>query len=673
MSRAHAALVAAVILITLPSVGCGGEPDEATSLYALPSSWDELSQSRFFEHPWPSDLRLVDGRPRWVGYPDPNAVTIYQEYVATVEPLLDGFSPVGAGYVRFSSAIDPGSLPQDPIDALSPLSSVQLVDVDPASPERGQRRLVSLRWQEAAGVYWHPNTLAFMPTLGFPLRARTRYALVVTDSLRSKGGGSVAASDELTEALGLVEPTSDSARAAAAALAPSIAELEAIGVAPERIAHLAVFTTNDPTEELYAARDALFSSVAAPTFRDAWTKPLIKPEYVEYQGSYGPSPNFQAGKLPFAQSGDGGAFAFVDGKPTVVDTFDLRFSLSVPDAHRCPMPEAGYPIVLYAHGTGGNYRSYVHDGTAKSLAQRCIATMGIDQIFHGTRPGAPDSADSGQVEVLFFNFQNVTAGRTNPRQAALDEVQRARLFTESHATVPERVSFTSSEIRFDPSKVMFFGHSQGGLNGPMFLAADSAARGAVLSGSSSMLSITLLEKTKPAPSVAALVRSVFLGLDEEEAAELNVFHPAISLAQSLVDVTDPIHYAPHVALQPRSGFAPKSVYMTEGVNADGTGDSYSPPHGIEAQAIAMGLPLQLPAQRAIAESSWGGPQPVHIPLGGLSGNLAGGGASGVLAQWSVAEGSDGHFVVFDVQPATLQASAFLRLLADEPVGRVPPP
>ena len=52
------------------------------------------------------------------------------------------------------------------------------------------------------------------------------------------------------------------------------------------------------------------------------------------------------------------------------------------------MPAGGYPIVLYAHGTGGDYRSFLDDGTGASLAQQCLASMGVDQIFHGTRPGA---------------------------------------------------------------------------------------------------------------------------------------------------------------------------------------------------------------------------------------------------------------------------------------------
>src|SRR5262249_22283857 len=155
-------------------------------------------------------------------------------------------------------------------------------------------------------------------------------------------------------------------------------------------------------------------------------------DYQEYVGIFGPSPNFQEGKVPFENPGDGGSFAYDEqGNPRVVDTFDPRFSLTVPSASKCPMPSNGYPIVLYAHGTGGDYRSYVSDGTARSLAKRCLATMGVDQIFHGTRPGSPALTGKGSIDILFFNFKNIEAARTNVRQSALDEVQRARLFTES--------------------------------------------------------------------------------------------------------------------------------------------------------------------------------------------------------------------------------------------------
>jgi hypothetical protein len=205
------------------------------------------------------------------------------------------------------------------------------------------------------------------------------------------------------------------------------------------------------------------------------------------------------------------------------------------------------------------------------------------------------------------------------------------------------------------------------------LAVDDSARGGVLSGSSSVMLITLLEKNEPEPSVAGLVRTVFLGLVAEEFDEVDLFHPALSLAQTLVDAIDPINYARLTVLEPVADGVPKSILMTEGIGPDGVGDNYAPPRGTEAQAIAMGLPLQLPAQLPYEQLDYGAPPPVEIPSAGLSGNLADGAASGVLAQWAPAPGDDGHFVVFDVPAARAQVAEFIRRLADDPIGNVPPP
>ncbi|KYG06174.1 hypothetical protein BE21_36345 [Sorangium cellulosum] len=664
-----AATIAASSLVA--ALGCGDARPSVASIWVSPAHLVELRGARFFDAPWPSDLRREGGAVRLDGYPNPRRLRLLDEYVGAMDSVLDGFSPAAAGYLRFAGPIDVSSLPETPAFAMSPVGSVQLIDVDPGSPARGERRPISVHFRREAGVYWPENTLAFMPVMGFPLRPRTRYALVVTDALRGEGGGRVEASPELRQALG-IDPAGADVEAARAALAPAVDEIEAAGVERERIVHLAVFTTSDPTAELFALRDHLLASAPPPAAQPALFR-LVKraPSWDEYAGVYGPSPSYQIGRAPYATHADGGGFASKAGEPVIAGYFDLRFSITVPAASRCPMPEAGYPVVLYAHGTGGDYRSYVRSHTGLALAERCLAVMGVDQIFHGARPEAPQ--DAAQAGPLFYNVQNVYAARTNARQSALDEVQRARLFTESRMTVPAGVSSTGEEIRFDPSKILFFGHSQGGLNGPLYLAADDSARGGVLSGASAVMSITLLEKTNPPPSIAALVKSVFLGLMGDEEGEVNEFHPAISLAQSIVDVVDPIHYAARLFVAPRDGFAPKSIYMTEGINPDGSGDSYAPPLGIEMHALAMGLPLQSPAQRLIREYGFGGPAPVEVPPEGLAGNLAGGRASGVLAQWPVAEGSDGHFVVFDVPAAAAQAHGFLQSLADAPRGRVPAP
>ncbi len=648
-----------------------GEVPSVFAIYAVPASLDALAEETFFDHPWPSDLRLENGSPHFKGFYNPKSLGILASYIDSLNGQVDGFSPAGAGYLRFTGEIDTDTLPTTPKDTQDPAASVQLLDVDPSSPERGARKLISISFHAKKGLYYLPNTLAFIPTPGFPLRPHTRYALVVTSALRAEKDGTRVGQSEMVAMLVGTKSPSTGAQAANTALAEAVGQIEKAGVARKHIVHLAVFTTADPTKELIAVRDGVAKTADPPTAAASkWKVGTSNATFVEYEGQYGPSPNYQAGTLPFL--GTGGQFMFEKGLPVVQSVSDLRFSLTVPAAKSCPMPASGYPIVLYAHGTGGDWQSYIDDGTARALAARCLATMGVDQIFQGTRPGSLPGATETQIGLTFYNFQNPVAARTNGRQSAIDEVQRARLFTESHVVVPASVSTTGADILFDATKLMFFGHSQGGLNGPLFTAVDPAARGGVFSGAGAIITIGLLEKTEPQPSVSNLLRAL-LGFDASNAGELDIFHPCMSLVQSLIDVVDPINYARLQTLEPRAGFAPKSVYMTEGISSDGEGDKYAPPAGIEAHAISMGLPLQLPATYDIPQLAWGGPTPIEVPAGGLLGNLANGAASGILAQWAPPGGTDGHFVVFRVPAARTQAAKFLQNLAANPKGLVPRP
>lgn len=636
-------------------------------MFLVPTSLEALDGESFFDHPWPSDYRREsDGSIRLTGYYNPRSVVLIKAYLSAMQGVLEGFSPVGAGYLRFTGPIDPSTLPSNPKAAVSEGSSVQLVDVDEASPERGQRKLLTLHWRQEEGAWWRPHTLAFMPTMGFPLRPSTRYALVVTSGVRATDGSPIGVPSALRQVLGM-----ESANASTQPLrddwGPAVSTLESVGVKRDQIVHLTVFTTSDPTAETIVVAD--HARVREPAPKVAETSWVLKDEgadYDVYEGSFGPSPDYQRGELPFEY--EGGSFVFEGGVPVVQREFDARFSLAVPKASACPVPADGYPLVMYAHGTGGDYRS-VLGTTATSLAKRCMAAMGVDQIMHPGRlpPG------NWSPELLFFNVQNPEAMRTNIRQSAIDEVVRARLIRESGIDVPASVSSTGAMIRMARSPVVFFGHSQGGLNGPLFLAVDDGARGGVLSGSGSMTTITLTEKTKPDPSIAALTKTLLLALSPSEYDEVNALHPGLSLVQTIGDVVDPIHYVPMIVQRPRAGYAPKSVYQTEGVNPDFTGDNYTPPYSIEVQAVATGLPWMQPVIHTIEEASYAGLPSVTISGEGLSGNLAGGKASGVLAQWPASEASDGHFVVFQIPAARDQAAQFCRNLFDDPVGRVPAP
>ncbi|HEY2515287.1 MAG TPA: hypothetical protein VGI39_30680 [Polyangiaceae bacterium] len=654
------------------------------SIFVVPASLTELADTHYYDHPWPSDLRRdANGAVVFAGLYNPFGEQILQTYEDAVAGAIFGFSTVANGYLRFGADLDPATLPASPTDTLDPHASVQLINVDPNSPEHGKRQLAQVYWRSDAGDYWPADTLVVGPALGYPLLPRTRYAIVVTSGVRAVGGASFVPSPDLAAVLGLAS-TDARTEPARTLYAPAVTDLGALGIAPNDVVHLAVFTTNDPTAELFSIADDVKALFPAPSLRPGGTpgetalqaNPAdVSPGvYDVYQGWYGPSPNYQQGTAPYLASG--GGFVFANGHAVVQNTFDLRFTLVVPNAQACPMPANGYPILLYAHGTGGDYRSVIVESgsVGDAMARQCIASLGTDQIFHGVRPGAPPPGDpntEGDEESAFYNFQNPAAMRTNTRQSAIDVVQQARLFTETKIQVPATLSVTHAPILFDGTKLLFLGHSQGGQNGPLFFAADDAARGGVLSGSSASVPITLLDKTSPAPSVAGLWLFA-LGLTHpSDAAELNLFHPIFSFAQTVVDPIDPLVYLGYLARHPRPGYAPKSIYQTEGVTPDGTGDTYAPPHGIEVASVATGLPLQLPGEHPVAEAAWGGLAGVAIPAAGLQGNLADGGASGVLAQFLPAPGHDGHYVIFDVPACRTQAAQFCANLAADARGRVP--
>jgi hypothetical protein len=671
-----------------PGGGDGGSPDGATdapsgpvtSLWIAPASLDMLAQDHFYDHPWPSDMRVdITGAPHWGGFYNPRLTPLIDSYVAATHDLTVGFSPSAFGYYRFTGDIDPSTLPATPQATLDPSSSVQLIDIDGTSPEHGQRKLAMVYWQQPDGVYWLHDTLVIGPAPGYPLRPNTHYAVVVTSKVKAMGGAPVLPSADLKATLGLA-PATGPTQTAHDLFAPAVTGLMAAGIQPADIVHFTAFTTNDPTAQLFSIVDDVHAHVPAPTADAAmWQQKEQTTDYDVYQGVYGPVPLYQSGTPPFTSSGGSFVFDPSSGRPMLQSTFNARFTLVVPNAQKCPMPATGYPIVLYAHGTGGDYRSIVDEGNSFgqlfAMAPNCLASMGIDQVCHGTHPGAPSLTDpnlEGDEEICFYNFDNPLAGRTNGQQGAIDVVQQARLFTNSSLTVPSATSRTGAAITFDATRLMFAGHSQGGQNGSLFLAADKAARGGILSGSGSFIVVALLEKTSPTPSVSGLVQTVLDIKPAESMGELNLFHPALNLAQSMIDVADPLNYVGYMTVHPRSGATAKSIYQSEGVNPDGTGDTYAPPHGIELGSVASGFPRMLPAQHTIAEAAYSGLGDIAIPAGGLQGNMANGNATCVLAQFPPPMGHDGHFVLFDVPQAHVQAGEFMKSLAADPKGRVTP-
>ncbi|MGF1468244.1 MAG: hypothetical protein ACFCGT_19150 [Sandaracinaceae bacterium] len=629
----------------VPDLGADAtvEPADATALFVLPRPTVEPF---FYDLPWPTELRRApSGRVDVTGFPNPLSQPIVTGFVTAINARLDGWGTNAAVYFRFDASIDPSSLPATPEASLAADASVFLLDV-----ESGQRHPVVWHYQDEATQYWAEHTLAVRPVYGLPLAGGRPYVAVVTDRVRTAAGGLLRADEDLAALLS--GASSDVVVTEARALhQPALDALAGAGVPPAEVRSLAYFVTQDPTADMLRLREWLLASYPAPSADvGAWTLRASAPSYQEVNGRYGPSPIVQAGALPYLATG-GEIVLDASGAPTVHGEFDPRFSLVLPQT---PMPDDGYPVVIYAHGTDGDYRSVVRTGLAVDLAEAGIATMGVDQIHHGERNAGGDPG------LLFFNVLNPDAARDNVRQSALDVVQQARLLAD--LAVPLGIADRDGRpVVFDANEVYFIGHSQGGLNGPLFLAIDGAARGAVLSASTGVIAPALREKTMPDdPSIPELVVS-FLQLSGdsvEEAFETEGFvveHPIPNLLQTWIEAADAVNYASRLGRDRPAALGPLSVVMTEGLL-----DAWSPPLSIEALAGAIGLPVVRPVESVIDALRLRGIDPVTAPV---TGNL--GGATGGLLQYP----DDGHFLIFQNPAARTRVIDFLDSLTEEAPGQ----
>jgi hypothetical protein len=632
------ALLAALAVASL--VACGSESSSTTVNFALPGS----AAADFFDLPYPNELhRGADGKLDLSGVPRPSDMVAQyvDEFVATGY----GFGTQSGVYFRTSAPLDPATLP-DPAATMQAGAAVFLVDVDPASPGHGDRVPLKVAFNAGANQFIGPNWLVLLPFPGFPLRGDTLYAAVVTTAVRDANGKPVAAAPALKD---LLEGGGDAA--ARAAMQPLLDWLAAGGGAPAatEVAGATVYRTQDPTALLPRFREIVHTTIDAPTA--AGLTAIGTDTNVEmFEGTY-QAPNFQHGTAPYTQPSQGGGFALdASGNPTVDHVETMRFAVTVPKG---TMPAGGWPIVLYSHGTGGDYKSFIYedignilgDVTDGTTAISKMAVFGIDQVLHG--PRAPAGTN---VELTFFNFQNIAAARDNVRQGAVDNFQLLRLAGGLQVTMSD-----GSTATFDGTKVAFMGHSQGGLTGPGFVATEPTLRAAVLSGAGANMMLSLLGKTEPVDIPALVAALLQESIDE--------YHPFLNLVQAYLEPADPGNYARQFFREPAAG-KPKSIFQSLGIT-----DHYTPIPTIMALAVAMGVQPAGTQLETIVGMDLAGTATGTAPI---VGNVADGAATGVICEYQAAAGNDGHFVVFDVPEARAAYSRFLATAMRDGVATLMP-
>lgn len=634
----------------------------STALWNLPRATDPADvQQDFFRLPFPNDAaRGADGGLDFSRFPkDPSPVFGFDalgRYLAVLAP--EKFGGYGTVTFRFDGAIDFATVT---LSGTSP--QVRFVDLTPGT-RFGQRRGLSFQGSSQGNHYVCNHWVAVRPYPGDPMPEGV-YAVVLMKGIKDKAGADVQVSPDFTAMLQATAPTDPVQAAAWPLYAPLRAWLTQASIPVSDVVSASVFSVGNPralVEQL-----ALAQTTGPAVTDEGWVKcggsiPSPCPDAtgpracgssttVDEWHALLDLPIFQRGTAPYLTPADDGSIDVADGGLVPVRTEKVCAALTIPKG---TPPDAGWPVVLYAHGTGGSFRGHAGDGAAETLTSIAfadggvapqVAVLGFDQVGHGPRRGARTDVSPDDI---VFNFGNPASARGTMAQGAADLHGVARYLKTLDGPA-------KGLPKLDASHLAFWGHSQGATEGALFLGTDRTVDGALLSGASASITDALLSKRSPVDIAGGL----WLALSESSPAEVHPFHPVLSLLQTWIDPVDPVNFAQAVVVTPSGGGAP--AHARHVFQVWGTGDTFTAQPVQSTFAVTTGLWLVGPQ----LEPSFDGVT-VHPFVGGnvtVPRNV-----TAAVRQYAPASG-DGHFVVYSNPTARTDAARFLGrvLLGEVPV------
>ena len=579
--------------------------------------------------PWPNDRhRSSDGTLDLTNFPNPDNIDLLVQYLAMGTEVLDGWGLNGSVYFEFDGPLSVEDLPDAATTKNNRKAIIQLVNVTQGSTRYGEQMPLLFHFYESGNdIYYASNTLAMRAVFGFPLAEGETYCALVTRAVTDSNGRYLSRPSAFADALAN-DPS----------LAPLNAWLPDSLLLAEDIAAATCLTTQTATRELRKIREYL-DTVPVPDIAEIVYEGATK-KFFEFQGTY-LAPNFQSGTKPYDT--EGGDIVFDDaGEPIVQSLESVRWLLMIPTAYS--KPAGGWPVVLYAHGTGGDYQSC--KGIAEYIMNQGLAMICIDQPLHGIRSWV-DEPSMLELVLYSFNFLNPRSGRSGFRQSAIDTMSLARMVSNSVFEIAAGSTGFEHEVELDPGSIFFFGHSHGGLSGALVFGIDPLIRAGVLSGAGGILIQTILLR-KDMVDIEVLVQNA-LGVSDEQ---FNSHHPLLTMIQMLIDATDPINYAPYW-LNPKPGGLAKHVFVTEGEQ-----DEATPYLCTDAMAGAAGIPLIEPVSHDSIPHLLAGLKTYELPVAHNVTTAAGEKRTAGLRQWK----NGNHWVALESAEAIDLWSSFFRAL-----------
>jgi acetyl esterase/lipase len=379
-------------------------------------------------------------------------------------------------------------------------------------------------------VVWDTFTNTLYVESDDQLDQHTRYVLVVTQSVLDANGKHVKPAKEFLDLVDNEDAgsTDDSALGGyLTSLRDALMHIDSAGIVPmDQVVAASLFTTQSVTAVMEKIRDQIKAATPDPAdfllgpggSRTVFDRSTVAKIEFNRQTSADPtlplSPPQQlplsvldtvpgaVGTIAFGRYSspnyrDSGEFippvATLSGTPIIQGTDNITFILFLPSRSQ---PAGGYPVAIYAHGSGANK---VSSGfVAAKLADQGIATIAIDAPGYGFGPISTykvTRTDSSSVTFLaggrsidqngngqIGNGEGFDAapprrlldGRDGFRQETVDLMQLVR-------EVEVGVDVEGDGGRdLDPSRINLVGVSRGGQQGAIFLALEPSLEAGVL-------------------------------------------------------------------------------------------------------------------------------------------------------------------------------------------------
>jgi pimeloyl-ACP methyl ester carboxylesterase len=546
---------------------------------------------------------------------------------AHLEPL-DGFGLRPTVEFFIQGALDPATVPEHTSELTDALF---VLDVDPDTGETGAP--LPFDWKYDA----ERNVIVGAPSMGTQLFEATRYAAVITTDVRGPDGASVFPSYQL-------DLVAQDPPLRWRSTGEALKELKELPPLENRIAGLAVFTTQSASDALVRARNVIAntSAVAAPalTFGDPSLIFDSAPELeallgqatretsgprngLEHWGTDDPNGiakdhiavvatgTINIAKFRRDDTGTDGpedeTFELGrDGVPIVQSEQEIPITIVLP---RGPVPAKGFPVVVFGHGLGGSRHDVLN--IAEPIAAQGYALVAIDMFGHGSRYDATDAgnnlagksgftgdrtlkdgfgADTGLGAYLDFfeGFMNISAIRDSMRQSALDFARVAMLVRAEPSLAALAGPYTSTP-KLDPDKVAYLGESFGTIIGTELAAIEPTIGLYVLNVAGGGLLDQILPNSPnigdlAVPFAEQLYRTI---------GTLDRFHPLNGLLQNIFDGADSLTFARHV-LKDRFMVENEYLGLRHVVCLEVMHDEIMPNESTEALARGFGLHVLKP-------------------------------------------------------------------------------